>query len=1684
MAETIVIDIRTNYTDNMSPNIEASARSLDRLEQSLQRTSKMMGSLGNGGRFQASFDLRDNASKQMDSIMAGVKRLSGISTIRFAVDIIDRVTQPLQNIMSMAMNAGQNLGNMIMQRGWTRVTELDAAKAKLSGLGNSVQDIQEISQNASDAVTGTAYSLNEAVTAAASAVAAGMKPGAQLRQYLVDIADVAGISGRSMGEIGSIMNSVVTTGKAQNDTLQRLAERGLPIYQWLAKTLGTEEAMVTKMAKDGEIGIEALQAAIQDNIAGAAQEMGDKTILGVLANINSAYAKLGEAIIGASDDQSSLAGQAHEFLLAYKTDVNTIKAPMAEIGKTLAGFVSQVRPQAIELMDKSFAGLKDRLTELNSVMNSPEFSNAGLLGKFKIAWDTVIGDPFSKWWDSKGHNLFISKANDLGTALGSGLSTIFKGIFGFNQGGDAGGVVDSATSVGAGFAQGFLQGFDGSGVAKAIADSLARAFKDVIGSIFSGKIGGGTLLNGLLLAGAGRSLLGISPLVRGIEGLFGGSAGIARAGGSAGVAASEASTLMTGGAAGGGLINKLFGGVAASTGISTGLIAAGSIASAASATVAAVGGIKDLVDSQKQESVRERRAYQTSGAMKLGATGVGAAAGAIAAGPLGALIGAGLGGLIGIFTGNAIRNNVSKADKSLERLTKGTTEYARAADYATKHMATLSITTDEVNSAVQKVFGNENVFAGGVSHIQSGQTIATQMSTAYGSVQGMNYQMGAGISLTDSQAQQYVSGITEAMDSAVSSVTEQGTGMLQVLNTIGANGGELSDIEKQAYKDYVSRYDSIKTQLEGNQTHVKELVDQYGKGEISIEQLAKEAEPYLKNSNRLVSEFTGMKSSEEKLAQSLDARDASGKYSADSIAKLSDAFRERDAADKEIYNTAANSAKAAYGQLYGVGSETYNTLASEVDRQTLTSEAGNVSESLGLLNNGIRAVIGSGVDEFFTNNDWHRATGKLNSMGAYGRDPGAVLKDWLNFDPSVQASATDYGASIQDWVSNLGIAIQGLTEAGVAIPETMMSNYESGIQILAAAGKESALVQAAAMGLVNDATDDTSQFHNEALGIIEKILSDTEQYFTDSNMEQAFSDAISKTRWGKEIQQENYSDLIGHADNLAYETDKQSVYEGGGETEGYRYAVGKQKIKHDAEEVMKEAETYTVKAGDTVWGILKNFLGHDPTQEDLSNFQKLNADRFSDGNLGLINTGETFTLSEEERAAKAAGKSNADAQRRKAEQRNMLMADRAAGAGRPSAAVEEYAELENEFTTFNKATGSRDQRDGHKVPQGFTPEKATQKEPKYFGEAVAMGAKALTGKASEAISGILSSMGDAITPNWINQVGPETYQPNPVEMAEMQEGMSRPVSEGGGFLSGIGNFFDNLLMGGEVQAAETDGTVGLEESAGNAAIALNGVVDGADSAAAKLNAIAKEEGTENKFNPHPIPTGDALPSIPTAAENNMSLTGTATASLDVDTSAADAEIQAKGAQTGNQWMNYFATIGIPSAHANASIVIDPQVTVNEKSVTIGVKGQGGGTTVSIGQIASNAAGGLVSGAELSWLAEEGYPEMVIPFAPHRRGRALDLLSQAEDALGVSRHANGGVVGGMLPSSDGESSSDSGSSSRSGTVNVGGITFEINSNGGDVVSQVQSRATEITEIVTNALADALEQAYENTPLAAG
>lgn len=197
-----------------------------------------------------------------------------------------------------AAAAGTAAIGTAMVAGFKRLDAIDQAKGKLSALGASTQTTAKVMDSALASVKGTAYGLGDAATISASAMAAGVKPGADLTKYLTMTADASAIAGSSLSDMGAIMNQVQTGQMAYTDDLNQLADRGIPIYQWLGQEAGKSGAEIKKMASKGQISSEMFFAAIQKNVGGAAKTIGSSTVKGGFENLKAALGRLGAAAEG------------------------------------------------------------------------------------------------------------------------------------------------------------------------------------------------------------------------------------------------------------------------------------------------------------------------------------------------------------------------------------------------------------------------------------------------------------------------------------------------------------------------------------------------------------------------------------------------------------------------------------------------------------------------------------------------------------------------------------------------------------------------------------------------------------------------------------------------------------------------------------------------------------------------------------------------------------------------------------------------------------------------------------------------------------------------------------------------------------------------------------------------------------------------------------------------------------------------------------------------------------------------------------------------------------------------------------------------------------------------------------------------------------------------------------------
>lgn len=240
-----------------------------------------------------------------------------------------------------------------VNKGFGRLTAIENARNLLAGIGNDAETVETVMGNALNSVRGTAFGLDAAAGVAASAVASGIQPGEDLERILGIVADTASVAGSDMADIGGIMGKVTTANRATNRELQQLAERGIPVYQFLADEAGVSADAIFDMAKDGEISLEMLSDALENNLGGAALEAGNTTE-GAMANVGSAIGRVGANLIGGVFAE----------LPDFFSNVIEALGPVEELAKDLGGELAASLEPALDTLVQVLPSLLEGIIPL------------------------------------------------------------------------------------------------------------------------------------------------------------------------------------------------------------------------------------------------------------------------------------------------------------------------------------------------------------------------------------------------------------------------------------------------------------------------------------------------------------------------------------------------------------------------------------------------------------------------------------------------------------------------------------------------------------------------------------------------------------------------------------------------------------------------------------------------------------------------------------------------------------------------------------------------------------------------------------------------------------------------------------------------------------------------------------------------------------------------------------------------------------------------------------------------------------------------------------------------------------------------------------------------------------------------------------------------------------------------
>lgn len=466
---------------------------------------------------------------------------------------------------------------------------------------------------------------------------------AAMEKYGISLTDSEG----NMKSLRGVMENLRTSLGGLSETEQTAA----------ASTIFGKEAMAGMLAiiNASEADWNKLAAAV-DNADGASQRMANT----MLDNLSGKLTLFQSALDGV---KISL-GERMKPYLVEALDWMTDKMPDVEIALM----------QGMDRIDNFVENTKEKFAEFTA---TPEWTASDIFGKMHIAWDELIGKPFSDWWSGGGSEMITGKAAQIGEAIGTGVSGGLLALLGI----DIGTGINEGASIGASFAQGFINGFDASSVQEAVKGAMSGLLQNA-GQIFTGNadasswasaaavakmaipvmslIGKGASLGGNIIGGTTRSaqngllkkIIGNYSLEEDLSGaVITNATGLKGLAGKAGVALGSGATTAKGLSLAGG----------------------GAIAGGVAAGATLISGGMDFYHASKSADKDEKNAYMDSGIYKVGGVATGAIAGATIGSiipglgtAIGGLIGAGVGGIAGWFQGNKVKNDYIQAKEAAD----------------------------------------------------------------------------------------------------------------------------------------------------------------------------------------------------------------------------------------------------------------------------------------------------------------------------------------------------------------------------------------------------------------------------------------------------------------------------------------------------------------------------------------------------------------------------------------------------------------------------------------------------------------------------------------------------------------------------------------------------------------------------------------------------------------------------------------------------------------------------------------------------------------------------------------------------------------------------------------------------------------------------------------------------------
>lgn len=306
---------------NFEQNARTSISTLGKLDEALQFKGIASGfrSIQNGLRYLDFSPITTGLASVRDSftnIGAAIK-----------VNFFDMLGNEVVNLGRSIVN---NTIGQIKSGGFSRALNIEQAQFKVKGLKG---DWEKVYEDMDYAVSGTAYGIDEAASAASQFLASGVETGENMKAALRGISGIAAMASTDYSSIADIFTAAAGKGKVQAMELQRIALHGINATAELAKQMGKTEEEIRDMASKGEIDFNTFAKAM-DTAFGEHAKKANETYTGSLSNVRAALSRIGE--IWYEPWIHGLIPIFNELRLSIDKFKNALKTPMNETGDTIA----------------------------------------------------------------------------------------------------------------------------------------------------------------------------------------------------------------------------------------------------------------------------------------------------------------------------------------------------------------------------------------------------------------------------------------------------------------------------------------------------------------------------------------------------------------------------------------------------------------------------------------------------------------------------------------------------------------------------------------------------------------------------------------------------------------------------------------------------------------------------------------------------------------------------------------------------------------------------------------------------------------------------------------------------------------------------------------------------------------------------------------------------------------------------------------------------------------------------------------------------------------------------------------------------------------------------------------------------------------------------------------------------